>query len=302
MKIIKIKPYFSKKIWGTKKWKDLGYINTKNETIGEAWIISAHENGLSYLEEENVALKDFFEKNNEYFGNGIYDKFPLLSKIINPSKDLSVQVHPNDEYAIKYENDFGKPESWIILDCPQNSKIIYGHNAKSEEEFNNLINKKDWKNLFKVQKIDKGDFIYVPPGKVHAITSNVKVFELQRSSDVTYRLYDYDRLENGKKRKLEIEKSKENIFFPDNYSYIVKNAKGKTFSSNFFSVFIFKSSEHKYFKKYEDSFWIELTVIKGKGTIEGVKFNKGDSAILLGDFKKISIIGEIEIIFYWIKK
>ncbi|AVN62649.1 mannose-6-phosphate isomerase [Mesoplasma coleopterae] len=302
MKVIKIDPHFSEKIWGTKNWKSLGYINKNDKTVGEAWLISAHINGLSYLSEENITLNDFFENNRQYFGNETYMKFPLLSKIINPSKDLSVQVHPNDEYAIQNENDLGKPESWFILECPPNSEIIYGHTAKTKNEFISLVKSNNWNKLLKTEKINKGDFIYVPPGKVHAITAGVKVFELQRSSDVTYRLYDYDRLENGKKRALQIDKSIDNVSLPDNDSYIVKKASGKTFSSNFFSVFIFKSTEHNYFEKYEDAFWVELTVIKGKGIIEGVSLQKGDSAILLGDFRKIKIIGKVEIIFYWIKK
>ncbi|ASZ09413.1 mannose-6-phosphate isomerase [Mesoplasma chauliocola] len=302
MKIIKIKPHFSEKIWGSKDWKSLGYENPSNKKFGEAWVISAHPNGLSFLDDEEITLKDFFQNNKNFFGRESYEKFPLLSKVINPTENLSVQVHPNDEYAIKNENDLGKPESWIVLDCPKDSEIIYGHSAQNKEEFIECVENNNWKKLLKTIKVNKGDFIFVPSGKIHALTANVKVFELQRSSDVTYRLYDYDRLEEGKKRELQIEKSIDNLTFPDNKLNVVKNASGRVFSSNFFSIFVYKSTLHTNFVKYEDSYWIELTVVKGEGTIGGVKFQKGESAIILSNFSEIIIEGEIEIIFYWIKK
>ncbi|AVN61307.1 type I phosphomannose isomerase catalytic subunit [Mesoplasma florum] len=299
MKIYKIKPYFSEKIWGTKNWSKFGFEKFNNK-IGEAWLISAHENGQTLIENEEIYLKDFFEKNKKIFGDK-YDRFPLLSKIINPSENLSVQVHPNDEYALANENDLGKPESWLILDCPENAEIIYGHNAKDEKEFIEMTKNSKWNTLLKKVKINKGDFIYVPPGKIHAITPDVVVFELQRSSDVTYRLYDFDRLQNGIKRELQITKSLANVNFPDIDDFIIRNANNNIFSSEFFSIYLLDSKKQKTFKKYESSNWMQLSVIEGEGQINGLSFKKGESAIMLEDFDEIKIQGDLKIIFYWIK-
>ncbi|WP_208338086.1 type I phosphomannose isomerase catalytic subunit [Spiroplasma gladiatoris] len=164
MAIFKIEPFFSQKIWGSNKLKDMGY-KIKSNDIGEAWVASAHNNGMGYLKWKNkkISLQKFYSENS--FFNNEYDEFPLLVKIITASDFLSVQVHPNDEYAKNRHNSLGKPESWYILDCPEDAYLIYGHNAKTKEDFVKAIESNDWNSVLKKVSIKKGDFLYVPPRK-----------------------------------------------------------------------------------------------------------------------------------------
>ncbi|AVN58932.1 type I phosphomannose isomerase catalytic subunit [Mesoplasma florum] len=300
MKVLQIEPYQSEKIWGTKYWESFNYGIT-DKKIGEIWLISAHENGMTTIPEFNISLKQYFDENRQLFGNYKGD-FPLLSKIIKANDFLSVQVHPDDVYALEKHNQFGKPESWLILDCPNNAEIIYGHNAKNKNDFLDSIKSNDWKNILNKVKVNKGDFIYVPPGKIHAITPNITVLEIQRSSDITYRLYDYDRLENDKKRELHIEDSLNNISFPDSDDFILRQVNENFFSSKYFSISLKKVTDKGEFILNEKCYWLQATVISGKGKVENTKLKKGDSIIILEPNKKINLYGDLEIVFYWLKK
>ena len=138
------------------------------------------------------SLRWVYENDKSLFNNLTLKEFPLLVKIIDANNDLSVQVHPNDEMAKDY-NDLGKTECWYVIDCLPNSEIIYGHNALTKTELDNLIVNRRWTDLLKTKPIKPGDFIYVPAGKIHAIPTGCLILETQQSSNITFRLYDYDR-------------------------------------------------------------------------------------------------------------
>lgn len=308
MKIYKLQPFFSEKIWGGQDLTKYGFQIPENKNIGEAWIISGHDNGMSYINDsEDVnnkkSLKDFFEQNREKFGNyqGVY---PLLVKIITPKDALSVQVHPNDEYANRHHNgQLGKPESWYVIDCPKDAHIIYGHSAKTRTEIEEKIRKGEWDQFLTKFPINKGDFVYVEPGKIHAITSNVVVYELQRSSDITYRLYDYDRRDsNNNLRELHIKDALENINVPDTDGYYVANSNKKIFNSQYFSLYKLNAKEESEWICEENPYWLQLTVIEGKGTINNQYFQKGESAIGVEDIEKLIVTGNLEILVSWIRK
>ena len=163
----------------------------------ELWIASTHPNGM----QEN--LKSF-----------VGGDYPLLVKIIQANDRLSVQVHPDDEKAQLYENCRGKTECWYVLDCKEDGELIIGHNAKNKEELYSMIDDKRWDELLRKMPIKKGDFIQINPGTIHAISSGTLILETQQNSDITYRLYDYDRISDGKKRPLHIDKSKDVIKVP----------------------------------------------------------------------------------------
>ncbi|AGR40788.1 type I phosphomannose isomerase catalytic subunit [Spiroplasma taiwanense] len=300
-KIIKLSPFFSKKIWGGNKLKELGF-NIPSDDIGEAWVISAHENGMSFLKSnKNISFKNFFEENRSLFGN-IKGDFPLLSKIITANDFLSVQVHPNDDYAIKKHNSFGKPESWYIIDCPENAKLIYGHNANNLNEFETLIKDKNWNSLLKEISVKKGDFLYVEPGKIHAITPGVIIYELQRSSDITYRLYDYDRVDNeGNARELHIKEIIDNISIPDSKDIIIKANKNLKFNCDFFSIEKIKVSQFLEWKKPENLTWYQFTVLSGNGIINKIDFKTGDSVFCVDKLESLKIEGNLEILISWIE-
>ncbi|AXK50774.1 type I phosphomannose isomerase catalytic subunit [Spiroplasma alleghenense] len=306
MEILKLAPFFSERLWGGQKLKEMGFKTPINKKIGEAWVISAHENGMSYIDSpgtyEGMALKDLFEKHHELFG-GNYKEYPLLVKVITARDYLSVQVHPDDEYAKEHHNSFGKPESWYVLEAPKDSELIYGHNAKTADEFKKMVDEGNWDKLLKKEPIEEGDFLYVPPGKVHAITPEVVIYELQRSSDITYRLYDYDRLDDkGNPRELHIQESLDNTKIPDTDHFVTKKAKGKVFSSEFFSLEIVEGAHQKEYICPEPADWLQITAIKGSGTINGVKFSKAQSAITIKGIDKMTITGNLKFLVSWIKK
>ncbi|AUM62735.1 type I phosphomannose isomerase catalytic subunit [Spiroplasma monobiae] len=300
-RIIKIKPFFSERIWGGEKLREFGFDIPKNN-IGEAWVISAHENGMSYLEGENISFKDFYEKNKDIFCFSKEEQYPLLTKIITANDFLSVQVHPNDEYAKNKHNSLGKPESWYILDCPENAKLIYGHKAESINQFKEMVKNGEWNNLLKEVEINKGDFLYVEPGKIHAITPGVTVYEIQRSSDITYRLYDYDRIDNnGKSRELHIEDSLKNVSIPDTSDVIIRNNKDLKFDCEYFSLEkVTVDKEKVVWKCNMDLKWYQFTVIKGKCLINDLEFKLGDSAFCIKEEGELTIEGESELLISWI--
>ncbi|WP_338972503.1 type I phosphomannose isomerase catalytic subunit [Spiroplasma endosymbiont of Panorpa germanica] len=307
MEILKLAPFFSERLWGGQKLKEMGFKTPINKKIGEAWVISAHDNGMSYVDSpgayEGISLKDLFAKHPELFGNTAYEEYPLLVKIITAKDYLSVQVHPDDEYAQKNHNSLGKPESWYVLEAPKESSLIYGHNAKNPEEFKSMVEDGSWDKLLKKEAIEEGDFLYVPPGKVHAITPEVVIYELQRSSDITYRLYDYDRLDDqGNARELHIKESLDNTKIPDTDHFVTKKAKGKVFSSEFFSLEVVEGAYQKEYICPESTDWLQITAIKGSGTINGIKFAKAQSAITIKGIEKMIITGNLKILVSWIKK
>lgn len=187
------------------------YKQRNKELIGEAWILSGHKEGETEIINGNlkgVLLNDAYLKYKELFGTSNKQKFPLLIKIIDAKADLSVQVHPNNEYALKHHNDFGKNECWYVLDAKEDAKIVYGLNVFSKDLMKESIKNNKWDETLKYVAVKPGDFFYVPVGTVHALGSGTKILEIQQSSDVTYRLYDYDRKDNfGKKRELHINRA-----------------------------------------------------------------------------------------------
>lgn len=208
-----LKPIFQERIWGGGKLQELFNYDIPSQTTGEAWVISAHENGPSIVmngELQGMSLSEVWWNYPQLFGSRITDsEFPLLVKILDANDQLSVQVHPNDQYAKELvDKPSGKTECWYILDCEEDAEIIIGHQAQSREEFQRLMVKGEWGKLFQSLKVKKGDFVYVPSGTLHSIGKGIVILETQQSSDITFRLYDYDRIDQqGKKRELHLEQA-----------------------------------------------------------------------------------------------
>jgi len=214
--VIFLHPVFKEKIWGGDKLNTIYGYDIPSDKTGEAWVISAHDHGASIVESGPYKGKDLsqlWDEERELFNRAQTDDsaYPLLVKIIDANDDLSVQVHPDDRYAQDVEKvPFGKTECWYILDAKEDSSIILGHTAKDKAELDEMIDKGQWDDLLQTVPVKKGDFFYVPSGTIHAIGKDVVILEIQQSSDITYRVYDYDRIEdNGQKRELHIDKSKE---------------------------------------------------------------------------------------------
>lgn len=212
-------PYFRPKIWGGRKLNTELHYQIPDGKVGEAWVISGYKDDASTVTDgpyKGKTLREVYLNHPELFGNPKAKEFPLLVKFLDANDNLSVQVHPDDEYARVHENDSGKTESWYVLHAEPGAKLIYGHNAKTKEELEDLIKQGKWQELFRYVPVKTGDFLYVPAGTVHALTKGIMVIETQQSSDVTYRLYDWDRVDQktGKKRDLHIKQSLDTIKVP----------------------------------------------------------------------------------------
>ncbi|UOQ94582.1 mannose-6-phosphate isomerase, class I [Halobacillus shinanisalinarum] len=207
-----LQPEFKERLWGGTKLKEIFNYEIPSETTGECWGISGHSNGSNQIKNgplQGKTLAEAWSNHRELFANEEGDEFPLLVKILDSKKDLSVQVHPDDEYARKIENEtYGKTECWYVIDCEEGAEIIFGHNANSKEELATMIENGQWEDLLHRIAVKPGDFYYVPSGTIHAIGEGIQILETQQSSDITYRVYDYDRTDkDGQKRELHLDRS-----------------------------------------------------------------------------------------------
>ena len=206
------KPIFHEKIWGGRKLADdFGY-EIPDGPIGECWAISAHPNGDCVVAEGAWAgkrLSELWDEHRELFGGLAGDRFPLLVKIIDAHDNLSVQVHPDDAYAAEHENgSLGKRECWYVLGAEEGTQIVIGQRARDRAELAAMIEEGRWDDMLNLVPCHVGDFFPIEPGTVHAIQGGTLILETQQSSDVTYRVYDYDRVgDDGKPRDLHIQQS-----------------------------------------------------------------------------------------------
>jgi mannose-6-phosphate isomerase len=209
---IKFKPILKDKIWGGQKLNSLLNKESKAENVGESWEISDVEGDTSIVingDLKGKSLKEILElfkgdligeKNYKTFRN----KFPLLIKFIDAKEDLSIQLHPNDELAAKRHNSFGKTEMWYVIQADEGSNLIVGFNKKiTPETYLNHLEDKSLTKILNFDKVKEGDTYFIEVGRVHAIGAGVLLAEIQQTSDITYRVYDWDRVDNdGNSRDL----------------------------------------------------------------------------------------------------
>jgi mannose-6-phosphate isomerase len=284
--VIKLQPLFFEKVWGGNKIKDIYKYECSNKT-GEAWGISAHKNGSSVIvntKYKGLSLRDLYLENRELFGNYPKSEFPILIKVIDAMDDLSIQVHPDDEYARKYEDSYGKTECWYILDAEPNTMIVVGNKAKSFEEFKSYVDNYDFEPILNKFSIKKGDQFNIYAGTIHAICKGTLVLEIQQSSDVTYRLYDYNRLSDGKLRELHLKQALDVVKIPDS-----ELAKDKP--TQYFDFDILKTKGQSEYKA--DQYGDYIFILEGKAIINDVEVNKGDF-IFITSKSDYLIDGEIE--------
>lgn len=209
---LKFYPILKEKVWGGEKLNSILKKQTHSRNTGESWEISAIDESVSIVENGSLKGKTLTELLDQYqselIGKRVFEKygnkFPLLFKFIDADQNLSLQLHPDDELAQKRHNSFGKTEMWYILQADENSGIYVGFNQDySKEECLTELQKGNFEEVMNFEKVKPGDFYYIKPGLVHSIGKGVLLAEIQQSSDITYRLYDWNRKDlNGKPRKL----------------------------------------------------------------------------------------------------
>jgi len=317
MELLFLEPILKQNIWGGDRLHtEYGYAIPSDHT-GECWAVSAHPNGDCRIQNGalgGVHLSELWESKPEIFGlsaissQGSSIPFPLMVKIIDASQDLSIQVHPDDAYAKVHEHgSLGKTECWYILDCEENASIVIGHHARTKKELETMIHENQWSQFIRTIPIKKGDFFQIDPGCVHAIKGGTLILETQQSSDITYRVYDYDRLSDGKPRPLHLAQSLDVITVP-----FKNQAQVQPFITRL------PGAVHTHFitcpyysvDKYEiqgsltlksPSVFTNVSILEGEGTVDGIPVHKGEhfiipagygSCVFSGHFTFISSIPE----------
>lgn len=295
---IKFENLYYERIWGGKdleKFRD----NVPSGVIGESWDIACHKNGTGKVVNGELKGKGFDEIIREYghdiLGNAIdLKEFPLLIKLITAKDKLSVQVHPNDEYAKRVENDLGKTEAWYVVDAAEDASLIVGTKNCDKETFKKAIDEGNLDQYLNKIPVKKGDFFYVQSGLVHAICEGVLIAEIQQSSDTTYRVYDYNR-----GREIHVEKALDVIDF----SLKGENTHGITIKNDGYNKTYLCLGQYFTIQKYEinksvkeasdkDRFYL-FTCVDGEGII---KYNNGEEKIAMGDSIFIpASLGEYEL-------
>lgn len=302
-----LNPVFQDRIWGGTKLHDYFGYDIPSNTTGEDWAISAHPNGPSIIkngEYKGKTLAELWQEKPELFGNPKEAVFPLLTKILDANTDLSVQVHPNDEYAKVHENgELGKTECWYIIDCAPGAELIYGHKAASREEFASWAKNGEWDKLLRKVAIKPGEFYYVPSGTIHALGTGTLVLETQQSSDTTYRVYDYDRKDaEGNLRELHLDKAIDVTTAP----HVDAKLDIKTETRDGLTETIFVSNDFFSVYKWEVDGTAEfaakapytlVSILDGEAvlTIDGNEqaIKKGDHFVLPNEVKSWKITGKI---------
>ncbi len=292
------------KIWGGTKLRDEFGYEIPSDKVGEYWAISAHPHGVSTIKNGRFAgqgLDKVYAEHRELFGNSNEPVFPLLTKILDANDWLSVQVHPDDHYAMEHEGELGKTECWYVIAADEGAEIIYGHSAQSREELRQQIEKKEWEKLLTKVPVKAGDFFYVPSGTMHAIGSGILILETQQSSDTTYRVYDFDRKDDeGNLRELHLEKSIDvlNIGAPANSRPVTVKADDLMstllVASDFFAVYKWEVSGKVNIEKTVA--YLLVSVLAGRGvlTVDGETYPiaKGDHFILPSDVEEWTFEGK----------
>ena len=204
-------------LWGGSRLNDDFNLGCDVNPFAEAWVCSTHPDGESYVAGLSCSLSSLLQLHPEILGTHVLSttngkpELPILIKLIDAKKDLSVQVHPDDEYALKHEGQWGKTEMWYVLDAKPSSTLIYGFNRDvDKEQVRQAIEDGTVGRLLNTVPIHKNDLFYIEAGTVHAIGAGALVAEIQENSNITYRLYDYDRVgKDGKKRALHVDKALE---------------------------------------------------------------------------------------------
>lgn len=209
--LIMLRPVLHNNIWGGRRLEEFGY-DLPEGPVGECWGISAHPHGdctVAGGPYDGCALSQLWDEHHELFEGAEGDRFPLLVKVLDARDDLSIQVHPDDAYAAEHEGgSLGKHECWYVLDAHDHGQIIVGQRARDRAEFARMVDEGRWHDMENLVPIEAGDFFDIKPGTVHAILGGTLILETQQSSDVTYRVYDYDRRQpDGSLRELHLEQA-----------------------------------------------------------------------------------------------
>ena len=310
---LKFKPILKERIWGGNKLKAVYGKPGKCEMCGESWEISAVPGDVSMVENGFLKNNDLVELIEIYMGDlvgdNVYEKFgldfPLLIKFIDANDDLSIQVHPDDNLALKRHQSFGKTEMWYVMDVNADAGLISGFNKQiTREEYLNHLNDGTLRKILSKIPVNKGDAFFIPAGRVHAIGAGILLAEIQQTSDITYRIYDWDRVDaSGKPRELHNDLALDAIdykyyddvktAYTDKDNTPVKIAQCQYFTTN--KIVFTKMLERDYIEI--DSFVIYVCCDGAFDIVyndnEKIEVGKGQTVLLPAIFKNVKLIPKL---------
>ena len=308
---LKFKPIYKDYIWGGSKLKDKfnKKIPSSFDRCAESWEISSIQDNISVVSNGFLAGNNLQELVEIYMGDLVGDKvyskfgdeFPILVKLIDATDTLSIQVHPNNDVAKKKHHAFGKTEMWYVIDSDPNSKIITGFNRKiTKAEYQEHLMNNKLQDILNVEQANKDDVFFLPSGRIHAIGKGILLAEIQQSSDITYRIFDWNRVDKeGNHRELHTDLALDVIDFKkyDSYKFtkpITKNESSELIHCEFFDVnrLSFNQSIERDYHLL-DSFVIYLCVegglniISGENTVESL--TKGETVLIPAELNEITL-------------
>ena len=304
--LIFTQPLFHEKIWGGRRLQDEYGYDIPAGPIGECWAISAHPSGdcpIARGTHRGQTLSQLWDVHPELFGRTGADRFPLLVKILDAEGDLSIQVHPDDAYAAAHERgSLGKMECWYVLHAEPGATIVVGQRARGREEFDRLAREGAWDRLLNEVPVRTGDFFQIMPGTVHAIKAGTMVLETQQSSDVTYRVYDYDRVQaDGTRRALHRAQSLDVIDFsqvpPSGGASHAADGPGVTLLEGCaaYRVWHVLVRDEAITLPSPRIFYC-ASVVEGRGEVAGEAVRKGDHLVVPHGFGDLALTGSMELI------
>ena len=259
-------PILKERIWGGTKLKTYLNKTISSENTGESWEISTVPNDISVVSNGSLQGKNINEliaqMPNEFLGSSVVSRFgnqfPLLFKFIDAKEDLSIQLHPNDALAKERHNSFGKTEMWYVMQADENARLVVGFKKDSnKEEYLNHLENKSIVSLLNEMPVKKGDVFFLETGTIHAIGAGVVIAEIQQTSDITYRIYDWDRVDaNGKGRELHTDLALDAINYSKTHSKIqyptIDNKSNKVVDCPYFKTNVIPlQGDYSWVKKQE---------------------------------------------------
>lgn len=307
---IKLSPAFKDYLWGGDRLKREYNKKSDLDKVAESWELSTHKDGESIVsdgEYKGMKLSEYINKNPQnVIGSDAakFDFFPILIKFIDAKDNLSIQVHPNDEYALKHTGGYGKTEMWYILDCEEGAFLYYGFKKKiTSEQFRKAIEDNGLLDLLNKVEVKKGDVFFIEAGTVHAIGKGIVICEIQQNSNTTYRVYDYNRKDkDGNTRPLHIEQAiaVAKTEPPAKYAHEDENVLAKC---KYFTV---EKACIKGEKTFEitDKCFKSVIIVSGSGKLilnnHKTELNKGDSVFVPAQNAEFKICGNCEAIISYV--
>lgn len=316
MEMLSLYPTLKETIWGGRTLIDEYGFVTDGDNAAEAWLLSCHKDGPSFVSggkyDKKTLAQVIDEEGVEILGtnNKNLKDFPVLIKIIDARDKLSVQVHPDDDYAWKYENENGKTEAWYVLRCDKGASLIYGVNHDMErEEFAAAIENGTLLDDVNVVEVKEGDVVFIPSGMLHAIGEGILLAEVQQSSNSTYRVFDYNRRDkNGNLRELHVKKAVDVVnlkeckvdFSPEGEVQKTGDAEKIYLTGcEYFSMTSVKVSG-EYEDAADEKSFVSLLVLDGEGKIhsenEELALKKGSSIFIPASYGRYTVSGNLSIL------